>query len=434
MYVCPSCKKVFKVKGNDKNVNCTKCEGMPLLDMHIDEQLWKSYDAMTKDKKISQELEGVVIEEYEENETGSNTITNTAQNQTTQGNNSAIQPKQKKSLICEMCGSTDLMKQEGVFVCQSCGTKYSVEEAKKMMIEGTVDVSGSTVKVDQSQDLTNLFILARRAREEGDSENARKYYEELVIKEPNNWECAFYSSYYKTLGCTVGEIGNAAIKLANATCSSLKLIKDQLNVTDAKEAYMEIANRISNTGNSLYIETYRLHAVNSRKAESMAADALRMVSATGDYIKEIFGDEECALKLYHSAYALIGGHNGYGSDPLSIIQGELKDRIIALEPEYEEVIKKNKEAQKGCYVATAVYGSYDCPQVWTLRRYRDYSLARTWYGRAFIRTYYTISPTLVKWFGHTSWFKKMWRGKLDRMVNSLQDKGYDSTPYDDQNW
>ena len=43
-----------------------------------------------------------------------------------------------KQLICEMCGSTDLLKQDGVFVCQSCGTKYSVEEAKKMMIEAYV--------------------------------------------------------------------------------------------------------------------------------------------------------------------------------------------------------------------------------------------------------------------------------------------------------
>lgn len=29
--------------------------------------------------------------------------------------------------------------------------------------------------------------------------------------------------------------------------------------------------------------------------------------------------------------------------------------------------------RKGCYVATCVYGSYDCPEVWTLRRFRDYS-------------------------------------------------------------
>lgn len=88
----------------------------------------------------------------------------------------------------------------------------------------------------------------------------------------------------------------------------------------------------------------------------------------------------------------------------------------------------------GCYVATAVYGSYDCPQVWTLRRYRDYTLAETWYGRAFIHAYYAISPTLVKWFGHTDWFKKMWKGKLDRMVASLNAQGVEDTPYEDRNW
>ena len=86
----------------------------------------------------------------------------------------------------------------------------------------------------------------------------------------------------------------------------------------------------------------------------------------------------------------------------------------------------------GCYVATAVYGSYDCPEVWTLRRYRDYTLAETWYGRAFIRLYYALSPTLVKWFGKSSWFKKMWKGKLDRMVTRLQSSGIDSTPYNDR--
>ena len=90
--------------------------------------------------------------------------------------------------------------------------------------------------------------------------------------------------------------------------------------------------------------------------------------------------------------------------------------------------------KSGCYVATAVYGSYDCPQVWTLRRFRDYTLAETWYGRAFIKTYYAISPTLVKWFGHTEWFKKMWKGKLDRMVAKLKAEGFEYTPYEDRKW
>lgn len=90
--------------------------------------------------------------------------------------------------------------------------------------------------------------------------------------------------------------------------------------------------------------------------------------------------------------------------------------------------------EKGCYVATAVYGSYDCPQVWTLRRYRDNELAKTWFGRAFIHTYYAISPTVVKYFGNTEWFKKMWRNKLDRMVKKLQSKGFECTPYNDKEW
>ena len=88
----------------------------------------------------------------------------------------------------------------------------------------------------------------------------------------------------------------------------------------------------------------------------------------------------------------------------------------------------------GCYVATCVYGSYDCPQVWTLRRFRDETLGATWYGRAFIRTYYAISPTLVKWFGKTSWFKRLWQGTLDKMVAKLNRDGVADTPYQDQNW
>ncbi len=98
------------------------------------------------------------------------------------------------------------------------------------------------------------------------------------------------------------------------------------------------------------------------------------------------------------------------------------------------VIKKGAKSKKGCYVATAVYGSYDCPQVWTLRRYRDYTLSKTWYGRAFIHLYYAVSPKLVKWFGKTNWFKRICQGKLDRMIKKLNDSGVENTPYDDRKW
>lgn len=97
-------------------------------------------------------------------------------------------------------------------------------------------------------------------------------------------------------------------------------------------------------------------------------------------------------------------------------------------------IKYKDPSEGGCYVATAVYGSYDCPQVWTLRRFRDHTLAASWYGRSFIRAYYAVSPTLVKWFGRTAWFQKLWRSPLDRLVTRLRDEGVADTPYQDRNW
>ena len=93
---------------------------------------------------------------------------------------------------------------------------------------------------------------------------------------------------------------------------------------------------------------------------------------------------------------------------------------------------RKRKKSSGCYIATAVYGSYDCPEVWTLRRYRDYTLAETLPGRLFINLYYAISPTLVKWFGEALWFKNIWKRKLDRMVKRLNDEGVANTPYQDR--
>ena len=85
-----------------------------------------------------------------------------------------------KALQCEMCGSQDLVKDGGFFVCQSCGTKYTVEEAKKMMVEGIVDVKG-TVKVDTSDELKNLYEIARRAKDTNNSEDSKDKDLDLVF-------------------------------------------------------------------------------------------------------------------------------------------------------------------------------------------------------------------------------------------------------------
>ena len=91
-------------------------------------------------------------------------------------------------------------------------------------------------------------------------------------------------------------------------------------------------------------------------------------------------------------------------------------------------------AEGGCYIATSVYGSYDSPEVWTLRHFRDDVLGQTWYGRLFIKAYYATSPTLVRLFGDAEWFRDFWRGTLDNMVEDLQEQGFESSPYQDKDW
>lgn len=104
------------------------------------------------------------------------------------------------------------------------------------------------------------------------------------------------------------------------------------------------------------------------------------------------------------------------------------------ECDLSQLVSDSGGSSGGCYVATSVYGSYDCPQVWTLRRFRDNSLANVWYGRLFIKIYYFVSPTIVKWFGDTRWFNNICKSKLDKIVCNLKANGVEDTPYKDKKW
>ena len=93
--------------------------------------------------------------------------------------------------------------------------------------------------------------------------------------------------------------------------------------------------------------------------------------------------------------------------------------------------KNISQTNNGCYIATCVYGSYDCPEVWTFRRYRDQVLRSSIIGIVFIKIYYAASPTLVKWFGGMKTFRTFNRKILDKLVSILNKKGFENKPYID---
>ncbi len=127
----------------------------------------------------------------------------------------------------------------------------------------------------------------------------------------------------------------------------------------------------------------------------------------------------------------------------SVTAAEVRQKII--ETIAARALEKNTKPQStansgnstatsksgACYIATAVYGSYDCPQVWVLRRFRDNVLMNSFWGRFFVKTYYAISPSLIRWFGDTEVFQRFWRGKLDKFVSNLRKKGFSDKEYMD---
>lgn len=117
----------------------------------------------------------------------------------------------------------------------------------------------------------------------------------------------------------------------------------------------------------------------------------------------------------------------------SVIKASVSNTSMGrtLEPYNTSTVKKEAN-KRGCFIATCVYGSYDCSQVWRLRRYRDNYLDRSFVGRLFIKVYYSISPKLVKLFGNKEWFRKPIKRILDRKIKKLERKGYEDTPYNDK--
>lgn len=416
-----------------------------------------------------------------------------------------------KALTCEMCGSTDIIKQDGLFVCQSCGTKYSVEEAKKMMVEGTVSVKG-VVTVDNSGLIDNYLLMAQNALDAGNTAEAENYCNKIIEINPNHskawlikgnaagWQSSLVNLRYdESIKCFNNALDNEdSEEMKNKVVSETESLSRAV-VSLASNHFAEFpgsdnATLISNILTTIIAGACPLLTRCGVEFDELQNELFEIVfngvvagwdKANDDYhndsypsefewknylegcdggilalelalisvkpkieneisaYKKLISTEKSAMNSCSWTYGDYGYVKDYvlNSTAIQYRQGKIdewQNKLVELDPTYVKPSKPeptaNTSSSSGCYVATAVYGSYDCPEVWTLRRFRDYTLAETWYGRAFIKTYYAISPTLVKWFGQTDWFKNLWRKPLDLMVKKLNGQGVKNTPYIDKKY
>lgn len=365
-------------------------------------------------------------------------------------------------LTCPKCGEriqfdSDKKQEMDKVFCSYCGNGMTAREALQLAIDETQEKIGEmltkkTSNTNANSELDNLYTLARRAKDSNNSEIAQKYYEMILPKDPNNWEPNFYSVYYQAMSCKIAGIATAIANIKNNVPvvgemlateygndkSSVNTELEQI-VCEISQKLAEILKLLQEASLQHYLDCIRCHVdytsqyaeVCIQCAKSMYFWAIVIETYWGDkYGKYIAFAYSTGIE-YHKKYVFnISNENSFIKEEKIIF--EQAAIVKKYNPSYQVGKIEKRDSNGGCYIATAVYGSYDCPEVWTLRRFRDYTLYETWYGRAFIKAYYATSPTLVKWFGKTLWFKKSWSAVLDGFVAKLNNEGVANTPYNDR--
>ena len=164
-----------------------------------------------------------------------------------------------KALVCELCGSNDIVKMDGVFVCQHCGTKYSLEEAKKLL---------GTVQIDRSEEIRNTIIVGMRAYQNDDFANAARYFETVMLADANDWKAYIYHATSVFCCAQPVNIPDAAERYKQAINTAIRIIMSRgLNNDALREVYCCVvkatwsqANKLrpiaSRDGNNSFHELY----------------------------------------------------------------------------------------------------------------------------------------------------------------------------------
>ena len=83
------------------------------------------------------------------------------------------------------------------------------------------------------------LLLARRAREEDNAEDAKKYYDMVRTEEPDNAEAKFFYSYYRLYSGTNGEAVDNFLSMCKGVDNTLKLIVSSDDTIEEKKSLIK---------------------------------------------------------------------------------------------------------------------------------------------------------------------------------------------------
>lgn len=109
---------------------------------------------------------------------------------------------------------------DGIFVCQTCGTKYSVEEAKKMMME-----TETTIVVKNTVQVENLLNLANSSFESKNYSQAEKFCNQVIAIDGKNYEA--WKLKGKAINYQINPNNQRILEAYNCIMTAYRILDDE---------------------------------------------------------------------------------------------------------------------------------------------------------------------------------------------------------------
>ena len=163
-------------------------------------------------------------------------------------------------------------------------------------------------------EISKYLKLARTAREEGNTEDAKRYYDMVRTDEPENGEAKFFYSYFSLYEGKNGEIPKRFSNICKGVKSSIKMVKEsdyaddeKINVcnaiidtfvpeTWAENRYMNNKNHETKVGDS-YVTVFEASQISA-----VCREGMQTLKELGDYVATLFDSSPEGMKMAVKAW------------------------------------------------------------------------------------------------------------------------------------
>lgn len=349
----------------------------------------------------------------------------------------------QKEVKCPKCKEIIMAEDsKEVCFCINCGEKIDLKSIN-------LKKSSPDFNMYKSDKYRKLAKLAKLEYDSGNWGQAYDYYCTILESNPDDYNSLFFKAVSNIRYCDLDDLNiDICLNYIEKTWdlfvkfdpSTERLFRQKrIMTTELYNVAIERFNYaqryfFTNQTSEEHIRLYWDNLEECKKMFSYNANFLQDYRIGEDEgLRNIYLDSaksllKCITELYMSRKYVKGFNYDKNQEIIDFIRVKTTSELSALYNDTVSDIKKYEpdyeapSINTGCYIATAVYGSYDATEVLVLRKFRDDILSKHLLGRIFIKIYYTLSPPVAEWLKDAKKVNLLVKNILDKFVHRLSNK------------